>query len=115
MHHLLSRTKGLCILATVMSTYLERWHAAKVILIGYSFGADVLPFAYNRLPQELRRHVGLMALLGPEKRVNFQITVSGWLNLPPGDDAVPIAPPPPVTRATRSGTSGAVQRAMFGP
>jgi type IV secretory pathway VirJ component len=24
--------------------------------------------------------------------VNFQITVSGWLNLPPGDDAVPIAP-----------------------
>jgi type IV secretory pathway VirJ component len=79
-------------LATVMSTYLERWHAAKVILIGYSFGADVLPFAYNRLPQELRRHVGLMALLGPEKRVNFQITVSGWLNLPPGDDAVPIAP-----------------------
>jgi type IV secretory pathway VirJ component len=79
-------------LATVMSTYLERWHAAKVILIGYSFGADVLPFAYNRLPQELRRHVALMALLGPEKRVNFEITVSGWLNLPPGDDAVPIAP-----------------------
>ena len=79
-------------LATVMSTYMERWHAAKVILIGYSFGADVLPFAYNRLPQELRRHVALMTLLGPEKRVNFEITVSGWLNIPPGKDAVPIVP-----------------------
>jgi type IV secretory pathway VirJ component len=79
-------------LATVMSTYMERWHAAKVVLIGYSFGADVLPFAYNRLPQELRRHVILMTLLGPEKRANFEIKVSGWLNLPPGDDAAPIAP-----------------------
>jgi type IV secretory pathway VirJ component len=79
-------------LATVMSTYMERWHAAKVILIGYSFGADVLPFAYNRLPHELQRHVILMTLLGPEKRANFEITVSGWLNIPPGDDAVPIAP-----------------------
>jgi type IV secretory pathway VirJ component len=79
-------------LASVMSTYMERWHAGKVVLIGYSFGADVLPSAYNRLPQELRRHVILMTLLEPEKRANFEIKVGGWLNLPPGDDAVPIAP-----------------------
>jgi type IV secretory pathway VirJ component len=79
-------------LATVMSTYMERWHAAKVVLIGYSFGADVLPAAYNRLPQELRQHVILMTLLEPGKRANFEIKVGGWLNLPPGDDAVPIGP-----------------------
>jgi type IV secretory pathway VirJ component len=79
-------------LATVMATYLERWHTAKIVLVGYSFGADVLPFAYNRLPQDLQRQVALIALLAPESRVNFQITVSGWLDLPSGDDAVPIAP-----------------------
>src|SRR5438270_3071624 len=31
-------------LERVLRTYLPLWHKEKVILIGYSFGADVMPF-----------------------------------------------------------------------
>jgi type IV secretory pathway VirJ component len=79
-------------LAEVLKTYLAEWHASKVSLIGYSFGADVLPFAYNRLPENLRAHVVLIALLGFAKSADFEIQVYGWLGLPPGPEALPVAP-----------------------
>lgn len=75
----------------VIETFTDKWHADKVALIGYSFGADVLPFAYNRLSQASRSHVVLIALLGFSKAADFQITLAGWLGEPPGPDALPTA------------------------
>ena len=79
-------------LAVVMRTFIDKWHANRVALIGYSFGADVMPFAYNRLPADLRSHVVLMALLGFSQNADFEITVSGWLGEPPGPAAIPVRP-----------------------
>lgn len=79
-------------LALVMRTFMDKWHASKVALIGYSFGADVMPFAYNRLPKDLQSHVALIALLGFSKTADFRITVSGWLGEPPGPEALPVLP-----------------------
>jgi type IV secretory pathway VirJ component len=63
----------------------------RVVLIGFSFGADILPAAYNRLSAEARAMVVQMSLLGVSKAADFEVTVSGWLSqkLP---DALPIAP-----------------------
>jgi type IV secretory pathway VirJ component len=71
--------------AGVMSTYRQRWHASKILLIGYSLGADVLPFAYNRLPEAQRQHVMRIALLAVETKADCQVTVDGWLQLRPSD------------------------------
>ncbi len=79
-------------LANVMRTFMDKWQTPQVALLGYSFGADVLPFAYNRLPDDLRSHVVLIALLGFSKNADFQITVSGWLGEPPGPEALPVLP-----------------------
>ena len=79
-------------LALVMKAYMAKWHARKIALIGYSFGADVMPFAYNRLPPDLRSHVALMALLGFAQNADFEITVGGWLGAATSDDALPIKP-----------------------
>jgi type IV secretory pathway VirJ component len=79
-------------LGQVMKAYMAKWHATKVALIGYSFGADILPFAYNRLPAELRSHVASMALLGFAQNADFEITVGGWLGGSTSDDALPIKP-----------------------
>jgi type IV secretory pathway VirJ component len=79
-------------LAAVIETFMAKWHASKVALIGYSFGADVIPFAYNRLPDTLRSQVALIALLGFSKAADFEITVSGWLGEPPGPKALPVLP-----------------------
>jgi type IV secretory pathway VirJ component len=79
-------------LARVMRTYMARWHATDVALIGYSFGADVMPFAYNRLPDALREKVAVMSLLGFAPSADFQIRVTGWLGMPASEKALKVAP-----------------------
>ena len=79
-------------LASVIETFMARWQASEVALVGYSFSADVMPFAYNRLPDSLRSHVALIALLGFAREADFEITLSGWLGEAPGPDAVPVLP-----------------------
>ncbi|WP_341315566.1 AcvB/VirJ family lysyl-phosphatidylglycerol hydrolase [Paraburkholderia sp. IMGN_8] len=79
-------------LARVMQTYGVRWHANHVALVGYSFGADVMPFAYNRLPDALRAKVSLISLLGFAPDADFQIRVGGWLGMPASDKALKAQP-----------------------
>lgn len=79
-------------LARIMHFYSARWHATSVALIGYSFGAGVLPFAYNRLPPGDREHVTMMSLLGFAGAADFEIRVTGWLGLPPSSAALPVQP-----------------------
>lgn len=78
-------------LTRVLRHYLELWHKQRIILIGYSFGADVLPAIVNRLPPDLRDRVALVALLGLGKTASFEFHLTNWL----GDEdegAFPIAP-----------------------
>ena len=44
--------------ARILRHYLAAWNKQRVLLVGYSFGADVLPFVVNRLPADLRRARG---------------------------------------------------------
>ena len=76
----------------VIRSYMARWHASSVALIGYSFGADVLPFVYNRLPTRERDRVALITLLGFGSAADFEIQVTGWLGLPPSSAALPERP-----------------------
>lgn len=50
-----------------------------VLLIGYSFGADTVPFAYGKLSVTIRDRVATIALLAPGQTTSFEITVAGWL------------------------------------
>jgi type IV secretory pathway VirJ component len=65
----------------IVSKYLEVWNKDKVILIGYSFGADVLPFMVNRLEPDLRKKVIEIAFLGPAKKASFEFHITDWLGL----------------------------------
>ena len=79
-------------LAAVLDTYRTRWRAQKVALIGYSFGADILPFVYNRLPKRLQERVLLISLLGFTSAADWEISVRSWLGAPPSDHATPVGP-----------------------
>jgi type IV secretory pathway VirJ component len=59
-------------LARVIRHYVTAWGRNRVIVIGYSRGADIAPFMVARLPDELRRRVALVALLGPSRWVGFE-------------------------------------------
>jgi type IV secretory pathway VirJ component len=50
-----------------------------VILAGYSFGADVLPFMVNRLAPDTRAEVKLVSLLGIAQHASFEIRLQGIL------------------------------------
>jgi type IV secretory pathway VirJ component len=66
-------------LERILKYYLVRWQKQKAVLIGYSFGADVAPFLFNRLPEELRERVALIVLLSPGLRADFEFHLTDWL------------------------------------
>ena len=72
-------------LAHIVRRYTHAWGTPKVVLIGYSFGAGILPFAYNRLPAEVRAQVVQVSLLGIETRALFEFKVAGWFGVMSGD------------------------------
>ena len=77
--------------ARVISHYLGVWKRQRVLLIGYSFGANVLPFIVNRLPPELQARIAGVGLLGLDANTSFEIKVTGWL---PGSSTgeLPVRP-----------------------
>jgi type IV secretory pathway VirJ component len=59
--------------------YVPHFAKRRAILIGYSQGADVLPFAVNRLPAATRAEVGLVALLGISPHALFEFHLTSWI------------------------------------
>jgi type IV secretory pathway VirJ component len=55
-------------LAAVIQRYGDLWGRSRVVLVGYSFGADALPLVARSLPPEVRRKVSLVALIAPGGR-----------------------------------------------
>ncbi len=76
----------------ILRYYLTAWRKERVILIGYSFGADVLPFLINRLSHDLRSRVQLVVLLGPSRSAEFEFHLTDWLNRSTDKDALPVMP-----------------------
>jgi type IV secretory pathway VirJ component len=52
----------------------------RVLLIGYSQGADVLPFAVNRLSPDTRKRVILTAVMGMSEHALFEFHLSSWIS-----------------------------------
>jgi len=68
-------------IARVLRYYLAVWNKRDVIVIGYSFGADVAPFVVSRLPQDLRSKINSVNLLGITSTADFEVHVTTWLGV----------------------------------
>lgn len=68
-------------LGRIIDTYRKQWKVRNVVLIGYSFGADIIPATYNLLPERAKSHVVQLSLLGLSTEVDFEISVQGWLGV----------------------------------
>jgi type IV secretory pathway VirJ component len=77
-------------LSATMAYYRKHWGAKKFVLAGYSFGADIMPVVYNRLPAQDKVSVALLVLLALAKNADFEIHVSGWMGQSAGEQ--PISP-----------------------
>ena len=74
----------------IVRYYAAHWKRRRVVLIGYSQGANVLPAAFNRLPGTSRRLVEQLVLIGLERKAAWQFHISNWIGAPA--DARPIMP-----------------------
>ncbi|MDA8363891.1 MAG: virulence factor family protein [Gammaproteobacteria bacterium] len=89
-------------LTRILDYYLAHWNKKRALLIGYSRGADVLPFMVRRLPPALKSRIDLIALLGLGRHVDFEFHLSDWLPVSGRQpSALPIFPEIEALRAGR--------------
>lgn len=79
-------------LARIMTHFMAALGKARVVLIGYSRGADVLPFMASRLPAQLLASVQLIALLGPAPNANLKFHLIDLVSNHHREDDLPTIP-----------------------
>jgi type IV secretory pathway VirJ component len=57
----------------LIERYFKDWNKEEIILVGFSFGAEITPFLFEQLPEELKEKVKLVVLLTPAKTSDFRI------------------------------------------
>lgn len=78
--------------ARIMRYYGRVFARSESVLIGYSRGADILPFVANRLPADLRSQVRLIALLGLAPNANFKFHLIDLVTNHHRSDDLPTIP-----------------------
>ena len=75
----------------IISHYTAAWKRPRVILVGYSFGADVLPASWQELSKVSRARIGQTSLLALGVLADFEFHVGSWIGWEKSD-ARPIPP-----------------------
>ncbi len=68
-------------MAKALSFYGKEWGREKFVLIGYSLGAEIVPFIVNGLPEEIKSKIESAVLLSPAKTTDFEIHISNMLGM----------------------------------
>jgi type IV secretory pathway VirJ component len=66
-------------LDTLLDKYTKQWGKTRILLVGYSFGADVLPTLVGKLRQDNRNRLSQLVLLSASRDVNFEIELEGYM------------------------------------
>lgn len=74
----------------IVRHYLTAWKKQSVLLIGFSQGADVMPFVVNRLPAETRDRLRMIAFLSLSQTAVFEFHLQNWLGK--SHDAIAVGP-----------------------
>lgn len=75
----------------IVEHFSREWHRPKVIFVGYSFGADDLPYIVASLPPAIRPMVARLSMLGLSGTADFQFHLASWLDIG-GSSALPTLP-----------------------
>lgn len=79
-------------LARIIRHFGSSWSRDRVIVVGYSRGADIGPFMVSRLPADLRKRVTMLVLLGPGPHASFKFSLLDLTRSHHGDDSLPVEP-----------------------
>jgi type IV secretory pathway VirJ component len=79
--YLLSKKKPdqiACDLEFLMDKYDKKWDNDHVVLLGYSMGAEIIPFVVNRLTDSYRDELLNTILIGPWETATFRIRLADY-------------------------------------
>jgi len=79
-------------LARLLDHYLPAWGLDSAVVLGYSQGADVVPFMVDRLPKRLRSRVKLVVLVGPDAGAAFDYNFGTYMSGRKPSPELPVAP-----------------------
>lgn len=66
-------------LDALITDSLAKWHKQRVWLVGFSFGADVLPTLIDKLSPAARSRITQLVLLSPSHDATFEIQFEGYM------------------------------------
>ena len=67
-----------CDLESVIDRCNTKWGQKKVVFMGYSMGAEVLPFALDCMEDEYRNEINDLILIGPWQKVTFKVKLRDY-------------------------------------
>jgi type IV secretory pathway VirJ component len=79
-------------IARVIAHYGKTDPQTSFVLIGYSFGASLVPVVANRLPDDARQRVDGGVMISPDDEAVFEIHVGDWFGSTHHGEALPIGP-----------------------
>lgn len=78
--------------ARVIQEYDGKFPHARLVIAGFSRGADLAPFVVNRLPEEMRRRTALVVLLSPGRVADFEFRIGNFLRPSHPETEYPLTP-----------------------
>jgi type IV secretory pathway VirJ component len=66
-------------LDALMTKYAAEWGKRRIWLVGFSFGADVLPTIIDKLSPANRARITQLVLLSPSRDTTFEIELEGYM------------------------------------
>jgi type IV secretory pathway VirJ component len=79
-------------LQRLLQHYLAAWRKRRVILIGYSHGANLAPFMVSRLPDSLRQRIDLLAMVALEDHASFRFHLADLVTATKHEGDLPVLP-----------------------
>nr|WP_276562476.1 AcvB/VirJ family lysyl-phosphatidylglycerol hydrolase [Hoeflea prorocentri] len=75
----------------LLQHFATQWQTEDLIIAGYSFGADTVPFAWPLMSADTRNRIVLIALLSPFLKTEFEISLLGMFGIICGSHGVAAA------------------------
>src|SRR6185503_11957262 len=76
----------------IVRAYQTKWRVTSFVLIGYSRGSVLAPFAATRLPADLKTQLRLVAMLGLQERAGFTFHLTDVVSKHSPKDGLPVLP-----------------------
>lgn len=79
-------------LERILGFYGERYPQARFTVVGYSFGASLVPVLINRLPATLAARIDMGVMISPDPEAVFEIKIGDWFGGAHHEGGVPVMP-----------------------